>query len=89
MIKNVQAYEKPSQYNHYHHDKKNRDGMMSTGSRVIIVIIAAQSYLLSRNSTIASEKTAIEETTFTSNFTPISRSRSKRELTLPAKNFTS
>jgi len=59
VLENIQAYEKPSQCQHDQDDKNYRHGMMSTGSCVVVIIITAQGYLLSRNSTMASTRSTI------------------------------
>jgi hypothetical protein len=51
MIKDVQAYEKPAEYADYCDDQNDHHGMLRSRRRVVIIVIAAQGYLLSMDST--------------------------------------
>jgi hypothetical protein len=56
VIEDVQAYEKPAQDTDYCDHENHDHSMLSPGRCMVVIIITAQGYLLSMDSTITQAK---------------------------------
>ncbi len=54
MIQDIQAYEKTAESHKCDHDQNESDNMLVPGSRVVVIIITPQGFLLSKDSTMTS-----------------------------------